>query len=88
MNLPSIEKSCNNKLTIVTIGEDRYAFSYETCVGFDRDRQGWVVRQNEWGPTTSRHLAELDGGSKEARARRITADQFAAMLRIRLATGI
>lgn len=35
------------------------AFSYETMVGYQVPGSGWVVRQNDWGPTTGKHLNHL-----------------------------
>lgn len=37
-------------------------FSYNTLVAFQTERSGLVVRQNDWGPTTGKHLNEIDGG--------------------------
>jgi hypothetical protein len=38
-------------------------FSYETPIAFNTRATGWVVRENEWGPTTGRHLNYVDDGS-------------------------
>ena len=41
-------------------------FSYRTLVAFTAgDRR--VVRENDWGPTTGKHLNWIDGGNKAAR---------------------
>ncbi len=37
------------------------AFSYETPIAFRTPSQGWTVRQNDWGPTTGRHLNYYPG---------------------------
>jgi hypothetical protein len=41
-------------------------FSYQTLVGF-QGLTGRHVRENEWGPTTGKHLNAIDGGNKKAR---------------------
>ena len=54
----------------VEIGVVRLAFSYETLIGIHTGA-AWIVSQNEWGATTGKHLNSLDGGSKEAKDRRL-----------------
>ena len=41
-------------------------FSYQTPVAFSCDGK-LVVRKNDWGPTTGKHLGWLDGGNKKNR---------------------
>lgn len=43
--------NCN----IVTVGEVRFLFSYNTVVGI-HDGSGWVVSENVWSKTTGKHL--------------------------------
>lgn len=54
-------------------------FSYRTPIAFV-----WMgercVRENEWGPTTGKHLNAIDGGSKEAKAARLSSGVFEAEL--------
>lgn len=47
-------------------------FSYKTVVAF-RGPKGLRVIQNQWGPTTGKHLNWIDGGDKKGR---LTAEQF------------
>lgn len=67
-------------LTHVDVGQGlELWYSYRTVVAFRHvDRYGArvVVRENDWGPTTGRHLNEIDGGSKDARSLRIAAAEF------------
>ncbi|MFA5323715.1 MAG: hypothetical protein WC373_13670 [Smithella sp.] len=42
-------------------------FSYDTPVAFHTPKTGLVVRRNDWGPTTGKHLNWIDGGNKAAR---------------------
>ena len=67
MKLPTVKHPTNRpNFTVVTLNaaEDRelwLAFSYETCVGFMRPAwDKWIVRQNEWGPTTGKHMNVLN----------------------------
>jgi hypothetical protein len=46
--------------------DNRFWFSYRTLVAFDIPG-GKVVHQNDWGPTTGKHLNAIDGGDKKAR---------------------
>lgn len=61
----------------VTIGELTVWFSYRAPVGFMFPGEGRVVRVNEWGPTTGKHLNEIDFGKK---ADRIPGDEFTRRL--------
>lgn len=63
-------------------------FSYSTPVGYhySGDR-GPVVRSNEWGPTTGKHLGAIDGGSKEAKASRVSGPDFLSGLELPLSLG-
>ena len=48
-------------------------FSYKTPVAFRVNGSGLRVRQNDWGPTTGKHLNAIDGGNRKAR---IPGEQF------------
>jgi hypothetical protein len=60
----------------VTVGPLTLWFSYQTIVAFMVGTGRCVVRQNEWGPTTGKHLTMIDGGEK---ASRVPGDQFEAL---------
>ena len=69
-NETRIETGSNH--ATVTIGKLTVAFSYQTVIGFhDQNgtgpRGGWVISENQWGPTTGKHLNALDGGGKQGR---------------------
>ncbi len=49
-------------------GYDFY-FSYRTCVAFRTPDTGLIVRQNDWGPTTGKHLNWIDGGGEALQLR-------------------
>jgi hypothetical protein len=57
-------------------GNDFY-FSYNTLVAFTDPASGRrIVRENIWGPTTGKHLNKIDGGSAEAKAERLSSEEF------------
>lgn len=57
-----------------------YWFSYETCIAFQGLDGPLTVRKNDWGPTTGKHLNEVDGGGTGAKARRVDGGEFARKL--------
>lgn len=57
----------------VRIGYATVYFSYKTPVAFKVGANERVVRQNEWGTTTGKHLNAIDGGNKKAR---VTGEEF------------
>jgi len=80
MELPSFENYGRyssasygaHTLVFSTPGLDVY-FSYQTPVAFRTRTQPLLVRQNDWGPTTGKHLNWIDGGCKRGR---IHGDEF------------
>lgn len=56
----------------VDVGMLTLFFSYQTPVAFRTYNSGLVVRENEWGPTTGKHLNWLDSG----RSNRISGEDF------------
>lgn len=65
-----------SKLPICNVGPNHYEvfgigtfdlyFSYCTLIAF-RHHDKLFVRENQWGPTTGKHLNAIDGGRKQAR---------------------
>ena len=45
------------------LGDVTVYFSYETPVAFEAPGHGLVVRVNDWGPTSGKHLNWIDGGA-------------------------
>ena len=69
--------SAENNAKVVTVDGVSFYFSYETIVAVkDHESGDLKVIQNYWGPTTGKHLNEIDGGSKEAKAERLDNDAF------------
>lgn len=64
----------------IRIGGVILYFSYNTVIAFEDVRKGvakgLVVRENAWGSKTGKHLNRVDGGGKEARARRLPSEEF------------
>ncbi len=64
----------------VNIGNLTLYFSYGTVIAFEALRKPRQVCMNDWGCTTGKHLNWIDGGSKEAKAARLPAENFNAAL--------
>ena len=60
-----------------SMGGKSVYFSYKTPVAFRTFETGLVVRENDWGPTTGKHLNAIDGGEK---SKRVSGDVFEKML--------
>ena len=65
----------------VSIGGLDVYFSYSTPVAFRAPGQLLIVRENEWGPTTGKHLNWIDGGDKTAKKARLPGREFEEHLR-------
>jgi hypothetical protein len=61
---------------MVQTNHEQLWFSYKTLVAFCRDGETIIVRENDLGPTTGKHLNAIDGGSKEAKKSRLSAENF------------
>jgi hypothetical protein len=61
----------------VTVGKIQIYFSYETPIAFRHAKTGFVVRENDWGPTTGKHLNHIS--SKE---QRISGEEFTLKLKL------
>jgi len=80
MELPTINNYGNYSSSnygahslVVTISGVTVWFSYSTPIAFQDPEGNRVVRQNDWGPTTGKHLNWIDGGDKAAR---VTGQEF------------
>jgi hypothetical protein len=82
MKRPTIRRSAfgHPTATRVDIGHLSYVFSYDTLVAFWSHEDRWVVHENIWSNVTGRTLNAIDGGSKPAKAKRVTAEDFAILL--------
>jgi hypothetical protein len=48
-------------------------FSYKTPIAFQVIGRARIVRNNEWGPTTGKHLNAIDNGDKK---NRVSSEEF------------
>jgi len=88
MNLPSFEGYGNysdelgniRALKFSMAGVDVY-YSYKTPVAF-RQNGLLVIRENDWGPTTEKHLNAIDSGDKK---NRLPGDVFESALSLVMA---
>ena len=60
----------------VNVDHTDYWFSYRTLVAFQRPGDLLVCRQNDWGPTTGKHLRYLGVDKKD----RLSGEDFADAL--------
>jgi len=58
---------------VVALNNVRVFFSYQTPIAYETSQEGLVVRENDWGPTTGKHMDWIDGGNKD---RRISGPEF------------
>lgn len=77
---PAIGVTERPNFSVVTLGGITIWFSYETPIAFqgalhrsDIIRYRKTVRENEWGPTTGKHLNFVDHGDKY---NRVTGEEF------------
>ena len=68
----------------VDLGTIELYYSYKTIVGYRDAKDGFVCIVNQWGPTTGKHLNQIQSDHKK----RIKADEFESMLRAALARHI
>jgi hypothetical protein len=61
--------------TEVNIGGLTLHFSYNTLIALDTPTER-IVSENIWSPTTGKHIGYVDGGSKGAKAKRLTPEAF------------
>ena len=61
----------------VELGKLTIFFSYQTPIAYHIQGVGYVVRQNEWGTVTGRHMNAIDGGDKKLR---IAGSEFKLLL--------
>lgn len=52
---------------LVEVGPLDLYYSYQTLIAFRSPETGLVVHENDWGPTTGKHLKWIDNGCKAAR---------------------
>ena len=74
MRLKNIRPNFNR----LQLGFGDVYFSYETPIAFQAVSGPLIVRENEWGPTTGKHLNYLNGDKKS----RISGDKFLDALRL------
>lgn len=70
----------NNFSQVVLADGTTVWFSYTTAVAVEDSEGNLTVHENNWATTTGKHLNRIDGGDKEAKARRVTSDIFKAAL--------
>lgn len=83
MKLPTFHPYCEDTTAVnallFDLGPIRVWYSYRTPVAFQDGNGPIIVRQNDWGPTTGKHLNAIDGGNK---ADRISGGEFELSLQM------
>ena len=67
--------SAKNNAKMIKLNGMTFYFSYETLVAVHTGKELKVV-QNQWGPTTGKHLNKIDGGDKTHRLEKHKFDEF------------
>lgn len=62
--------------TQVKIGDLTVYYSYSVPIAFQAPNSAVVARANEWSVTTGGHLSKADGGTKEAKKRRLPGPEW------------
>lgn len=81
MKLPTTQTYCENTTAknaqcITTPDGTQYYFSYQTIMAIRTPDGELKIRENDWGPTTGKHLNAIDGGSPEAKRARMNGEAF------------
>ena len=63
MKAPQIEQIAPNFKTVIADGV-QYWYSYDTCIAFQKYGKEMVVRSNDWGATTGKHLNAISSDKK------------------------
>ena len=75
MNISIDHPTDKPNFSIVQLDDSSVAFSYNTPIGFATALGGWTTRENDWGPTTGKHLNWLDD-DQGVTADRLDSDEF------------
>ncbi len=67
MNVSIDHPSNKPNYTHVEINDLIIVFSYRTPIAFHTYEGGWIYRENDWGPTTGRHLTMAGSNRKHER---------------------
>lgn len=67
--------SAKNNAKMIKLNGMTFYFSYETLVAVHTGKELKIV-QNQWGPTTGKHLNCIDGGDKANRMEKQQFDEF------------
>jgi hypothetical protein len=63
---------------VVVVNGNRFFFSYDTLVAVETAQGPVVVSENAWSTTSGKHINAIDGGTKEAKAKRLSRVDFEA----------
>lgn len=66
--------------SVVDVGPLRLWFSYSTVIAFKDGYSGPTARENDWGPTTGKHLNQVPSGA--VKADRVPSSEFERCLQV------
>lgn len=75
MKMPEASYYCGKNAIRIDAGKVIVWYSYQTPIAFLIVGSSMVVRQNEWGQTTGKHLNEIDPD----KSKRVNAAKFQAL---------
>lgn len=67
-----LSEYCGKNARLLEMGNLTLYFSYETLMAFEHPNEGLVIRENDWGRTTGKHLNAISDNHRE----RIPGDVF------------
>lgn len=80
MNISIVHPTERPNFASVELGALTIWFSYNTPIAFHTPATRTVVRENDWGPTTGKHLGMVERDYGLDRGQRIEGDAFEAHL--------
>lgn len=60
-----LSEYCGKNARSLELGNLTLYFSYETLIAFNHPETGLVIRENDWGPTTGKHLNAISDNHRE-----------------------
>ena len=71
---PRVGETAQPNFYEIITGDGTFYISYQTCIAYRLSKpcSGLVIRQNDWGPTTGRHLNYIN----DDKSIRVTSEEF------------
>lgn len=59
-----LSEYCGKNGRMLELSNLKLYFSYETLIAFEHPDAGLVIRENNWGPTTGKHLNAINNDTR------------------------